>query len=587
MGRMIPPFYDDTVTSDGEKKLFRVLEKLDDKYVILHSLGLAEHLDKVFGEIDFVIVCEEGILCLEVKGGFVTRENGVWYFIDRYGRENKKPQGPFDQAIRSMYSLRNHMKKHFGAGAPVVKCQYACGVVFPDIPFTLKGPDIIPEIIFDSRRTPEDIETYIHSVFAYWKNKMKEKHGFAGNTLSRAEVERVAAFLRGDFGFIPSLGYIIEQTDRNLLSLTREQAERLSMAAENPRILLKGAAGTGKTLLSIEYARRCVLKGKRVLFLCFNRNLRNYLRMQLKNQDITDGNSLQIETLHSYLTKCLKGKECLPSQDGMTLEYYYQFILPAAFADMASRGEYEAEHDVLVIDEGQDLLRLEYIMCMDIFVKGGLKEGNWHICYDPNQNIYNPEFEEGLKEISQYSPVLLQLDTNCRNTFQIGVYNSLATGIPPAKYLKVRGEDVIRQGYADHDEERVLVRDTVRKLISQGVKPGKICLLSKYRFENSCLHGENIFEGICSFQNITDLNPAHMVEESIKFCTIQGFKGLEAPVVVLLDVDSFADEKSRQLNYTAISRATSVLIIFYRRDLDREWEQMVRDSAHLLENICT
>ncbi len=28
MSRMIPPFYDDNMTSDGEKKLFHILEKL-------------------------------------------------------------------------------------------------------------------------------------------------------------------------------------------------------------------------------------------------------------------------------------------------------------------------------------------------------------------------------------------------------------------------------------------------------------------------------------------------------------------------------------------------------------------------------
>jgi|InofroStandDraft_1065614.scaffolds.fasta_scaffold342115_1 Predicted NTPase (NACHT family) len=36
---------------------------------ILHSLGLPKHQSKIYGEIDFVIVCDRSVACLEVKGG--------------------------------------------------------------------------------------------------------------------------------------------------------------------------------------------------------------------------------------------------------------------------------------------------------------------------------------------------------------------------------------------------------------------------------------------------------------------------------------------------------------------------------------
>lgn len=586
MSRMIPPFYEESITSDGEKKLFRALQKfLSDEFVVLHSLGIAEHREKVFGEVDFVIVCEEGILCLEVKGGMVRREDRLWYFTDRYGQKNVKAEGPFEQVISSMYSLRDHLKKRFGPGDPVSKCQYACGVVFPDIPFTQKGIDIIPETVFDTRSNPEDIQGYIRRVFAYWRNRLKEKHGLTGDRLNRAQIDRVTGYLRGDFGFIPSLGYIIEKTDRLLLALTREQADRLAMAAENPRILLKGAAGTGKTLLSLEHARRCALTGKKVLFLCFNRNLSHYLQMQVRDQGLSPGDNLDIDTLHGYLIRRLHRNGYLPSRSEISESDYYRRAVPEAFLNMVEQCDCVAEYDTVIVDEGQDLLRLEYIMCMDVIVRGGLKDGNWYICYDPNQNIYNRDLSEGLAMIQEYRPVILNLDTNCRNTRQIGIYNVLATGIPPARYLKVRGEDVVRESYRDFADERDRVIRAVKKLLSQGVPPGKICLLSRYRFENSCLQGENIFRGICRFQDITGLNPAIVVEDSLKFCTVHGFKGLEAPVIFLVDVDSLMDDHARLLNYIGISRATSMLYLFYREDLDEDWDSIVQQSAKLLDTI--
>lgn len=585
MSRMIPPFYDDGITSDGEKKLFHALENLNDDYVILHSLGIAVHREKIFGEIDFVIICEEGILCLEVKGGLVRREQGIWYFTDRYGRETAKPEGPFQQVVGAMNSLRMYLRKHFGPDDAVGKCQYACGVVFPDMPFPWKGPDIIPEIIFDARNNPENIAVYIRNVFAYWRNKLWEKHGFTGGKINRAQIERVTGYLRGDFGFIPTLGYIVEHTEKKLLALTREQANRLAMAAENPRILLKGTAGTGKTLLSLEHARRCALTGKKVLFLCFNHNLSRYIQINVKNSDLPQACHIQVDTLHGFIMRHLDQNGCLPPRTGFSTNEYFGRIIPEAFLRLVERCVYEAEYDILIVDEGQDLFRLEYIFCMDAIVRGGLKDGSWHICYDPNQNIYNPDFNEGLEMIQEYRMVILTLDINCRNTREIGIYNVLATGMPPTRYFKIRGEGVVREGYTDFADERKRIIRVVKKLLAQGVSPGNICLLSRYRYENSCLNGTNIFRGICQFQNITDLDPSLVLEDSIRFCTVHSFKGLEAPVVFLLDVEDFADNHSRLLNYIAISRATSLLYIFYRKNLDSQWDGLVQESARLLDML--
>lgn len=585
MSKMIPPFYDNNITSDGEKKFFHALSQLDDGYVILHSLGIAQHQQKVFGEIDFVVLCEHGILCLEVKGGFVTRNKGIWYFINRYGEETEKAEGPFRQVFTAMLSLRLHLKKHFSLGNPISSCQYACGVIFPDMPFTQKGPELIPEIVFDARNTSEDIADYIRKVFEYWKNEVSKKHGFVGNKLTASQIAQLAGYLRGDFGFVPSLGYIIEKTEEKLLSLTKEQTQRLAIANENPRILMKGGAGTGKTLLAMEHARRRAATGKRVLYLCFNRNLSGYLGALLEKNDLHLVEKLKVNNFHSYIYNELKANEFLPSPCGVSNEIFYTEDLPESFMQLNGQPRYRAQYDVLIVDEGQDLMRFEYIMCLDVILRGGLKNGKWHFCYDPNQNIYNKSFKDGLDLLMEYNPTLLTLDTNCRNTRPVGIFNTLTTGIPPTKFFRVDGESVTREAYSDFADERKKILKTVKRIIGQGIKPGSICLLSKFKFENSCLQGENIFKGICSFQNATDLSPYYLTENSLKFCTIQSFKGLEAPVVMLLDVEGFVGLEDRQLNYTAMSRATSLLYVFYNAEKEGELYEMIDNSAELLDII--
>jgi hypothetical protein len=578
---MIPPFYDENIKSDGEKKFFHVLADLSDEYVILHSLGIAHHQEKVFGEIDFVIICNEGILCLEVKGGLVSRENGLWLFTDRYGNVHKKTEGPFQQVLSGMFALRQHLIKAFGPANPISKCQYSCGVVFTDMLFNIKGPDIIPEVIFDSKRSSDEIERYICEAFSYWRNNLEEKHGFSGGKLSRTQIEKAKDYLRGDFGFIPSLGYIVDKTDEKLLSLTKEQARRLAIAGDNPRILLRGGAGTGKTLLGMEYARRHTLTGKTVLYLCFNNNLSRYLDQISADSDL----GLYINTFHGFIINELKKAGFMLHENDVLEDKFYTNILPDAFLNMVSKTNWDAQYDVVVIDEGQDLFRTEYLLCLDVMIKGGLESGRWHMCYDPNQNIYNPFIEEGVEYLVNYHPTILTLDTNCRNTKPVGVYNTLLSGIEPARFFRVDGEGVQRESYKDFkDEKRQLVK-MVRRLLGQGIQPGAICLLSQYKYENSCLQGENIFKGVCDFQNVTNLSPGYWSQKAVKFSTIHSFKGLEAPIIFLLDVESFRNDNSRLLNYTAMSRAKALLYIYYNANVRDEMLEMVDKSMVLLEKI--
>lgn len=585
MSRMIPPFCDEDTSSNAEIKVFQMLESLDERYTILHSLGIARHANKIYGEIDFVVICGEGILCLEVKGGRVYRKEGVWVFTDRNDVENRRAESPFQQVLSAMHSLRESLQNRFGKHNPISECLYACGVVFPDMKFTLQDPEVIPEIVFDSRWQKDRIAAYINQAYCYWRKKLETRHGIRKGNLDEESIKKIIGYLRGDFGFVPSLGYIIEHTEERLLELTAEQVERLTIADENPRVLLKGCAGTGKTLLSMEYARRHAIAGDDVLFICFNHNLAVYLRSLIEREDLGLTSKLVVETFHGYIIGCLKRDDLLPADRTESGTDYYRNVLPEAFLEAGHDIGDSDRFDVLVVDEGQDLLIAEYIMCLDSMTKGGLQNGSWHISYDPNQNIYNPEFNEGMEFLLDFNPTRLSLDTNCRNTRPVGIYNTLFTGMEPAQHFRVDGINVELKPFKDYEDERNLIRKEIRKLRGQGIKPAAICLLSKFSIQKSCLQGTNICKGICSFIDITRMDHVNLSKDSVKFCTIQSFKGLEAPVVMLIDVVDFKDMQSRLLNYTAISRAISMLYVFYSKNADEEMRTMMEKNAELLEHI--
>src|SRR5213078_2958594 len=63
-----------------------------------------------------------------------------------------------------------------------------------------------------------------------------------------------------------------------LITLTHEQGMLLNRFGRDRRMVITGCAGSGKTMLAVEQARRLARSGQDVLFICFNRALRDHLR---------------------------------------------------------------------------------------------------------------------------------------------------------------------------------------------------------------------------------------------------------------------------------------------------------------------
>jgi hypothetical protein len=162
---MLPPYIDKTA-SNAERKLFRIFHDTPDldSWYCLHSLGVSRHLSKREGEIDFLLIGPEGIFVIEVKGGRVSRENGLWKFTDRYGRITQKKESPFTQARSALYSLKAELIKKIGI--EVHQYVFGYGVALPDISFREESPEWDQDTIFDSRDLSHHLDNYLSRLFA-------------------------------------------------------------------------------------------------------------------------------------------------------------------------------------------------------------------------------------------------------------------------------------------------------------------------------------------------------------------------------------------------------------------------------------
>ncbi len=565
MVEMIPDFLADEIKSQAEARLFQEFKsyQTEQNYIILHSLGLSEHVNNIFGEIDFVIICSSGVLCVEVKGGEVSCSNGVWEFVNRYGVRAQKTEGPFKQVQGNMQSLRTYLEKRLGKWDPLVTCQYASCVIMPDCRFDYQGIEIIPEILFD-RASYRGIDETILQSFAYWRGLLQSRYGFEGTGLSETEMRRLANLLRGDFRFVPSMKDMIDVTAKALCALTDEQYDLLESLAENERTLVCGMAGTGKTLLGMEQARRMYWAGRKVLYICFNKSISEYVRFQFEKE----GLDIDVSTLHA---KMLQGM--IPDADSSD---FFERILPDRFLKTST----EFEYDYLIVDEGQDLFREAYIPCLGKLVNGGLREGNWLIFYDQNQNIYNEndQFESSISKLKKCGAASFKLTINCRNTKQIADANTLMTGVSNVGRPKVSGPKVQYIKYADKDEEHRILEELVLTLKNEGVCGGDLIILSRYSINNprNCLYEHPLSNEAGRMKMGSQIWRAKKSE--IRFSTIAGFKGLESKALILIDVDGFSAFQIRLLNYVAISRASSLLYVLYDSHKENERQNMIMSS---------
>lgn len=85
------------------------------------------------------------------------------------------------------------------------------------------------------------------------------------------------------------------------MRLTQEQYDALDAIQDNGGFVVKGLAGTGKTFLVMEAARRAVAEGKRTLVLCFNRLLGDWMRSSMSGSAGPGSQLLRCLHLHGLM----------------------------------------------------------------------------------------------------------------------------------------------------------------------------------------------------------------------------------------------------------------------------------------------
>ena len=303
-----------------------------------------------------VVFPDGGTLALEVKGGGTSYENGVWYSTDRFGFQNII-KNPVTEANNAMHALMTFIEKNNTEN--LQWSLFGFGVVFPDS--TVHGRFSIPDL--DDYQIADidnyyDIKAYLLKLAGFWKSRKSPKV-FAPN---KQQTNAIAAILRPNYDFKPAISSQIRSVEKQIITLTENQQMVFEGLLENERCLIKGSAGTGKTVLAMETARTFADQGQRVGLFCYNRNLAGWLQ-----ENIGDDTTIVCDSLLDYMEReILVGLS--PAMEQMRkndTKKYYSDVLPALYAKHLMEKAHEP-FDVLIIDEAQDVFETHYIYCSGV-----------------------------------------------------------------------------------------------------------------------------------------------------------------------------------------------------------------------------
>lgn len=630
MARMIPETIPDD-TPPSEKIIFKNLmhASLSREWVVFHS----EYVDNPNHtvrprEIDFLIFTDNFcVICLEVKGGSYEIDRKQWYRLP--DRKPVRPSPP-DQARTAMFALKEEFKLYFPTDSPL---SLGCAVAFTDSNFP-EGVRTPKDALIIERSDARNADKLVEKLANYadklptskTKRLLEDKNECmrAWDTKDKlqSELEETVTITQDPKRIFRD---DLETLRPQLLRLTTDQLSSLELINNNPRCVIDGAAGTGKTVLAMELARQRCEKEETVALLCSNPYLSSRFDKWTKtfrknsNGRIVAGTPVTLpfwafrsdDTLkNKHRERCAKYPGLAESlKRGYRLDRGWPSFIHETVKDLTSGGVF----DYLIVDEAQNLCDELFLKLMDGLLKDGLIQGNWTMFGDfENQGIVasrlpeDTDVEDALKGFDKHLYwTNCKLKINCRNTHEIATTVAKLVDIESPPISGVHGPLVEIKYFGDPKGNlEDILDELIRNYKDKGFQSDQIILLS------SGIGNE--FNTNRSYNGWKLLNMSETTEKSdpqnregvlipgasssgkiLRYSDIYDFQGLESELAILVipvtedqvtlkeNVSLPREKHLNRVLYTGMSRAKTMLVIV----ADKYWKETLERRVDLYNKL--
>lgn len=547
MARMFPEQFPGEYDSDNpEFAVYQTLRSLPDSYSVFYSKKFkGGKRSKEECEIDFLVFDgEKSLLCVEVKGGLIeySGDEDAWY-------QNGKRlvRSPDRQASAGKAALLEFLGE---AASDINVGWFLC---FPNctLPTNFQAPSGLPRPVLADQARLLDVEEAINAASAYYVSE------FGRRGVNSRQAKEVVKKLTRSIGFITKVGVRVARDYRQLVEVTAEQMQVLDDLVVNPRIAVKGFAGSGKTLIAQEFAKRLATDDKSVLLLFFNRMVANAVRYGLPRDT-----SIECTTFHSLARRLISEDD--PEwwgENSTKTDDFWNIDVPLRLLDVPLAAD--AKYDVVIVDEGQDF-KPDWYEILETLLEDPVN-GRFVVFYDDLQDIFGhwDDLPWGTKNVARKV-----LSKNCRNTKSIIQFLS---EVHPCEIQAFErsptGEPVVERLAASIEEEQQQLVSDVKALMAGGVLPEQIVLVLNQPRQDSCIAN---LDQIGRYKIKAIGRTYRERSDAIRYTNIRLFKGLEADVVFLLGLYGEESLHSRRQIYTQGSRARTLLYVSRIKQKDGE-----------------
>jgi hypothetical protein len=494
-----------------------------------------------------------------------------------------------DYTLKTVDLLKRRPALRSGTG---LRCGWGYGVLFPSLKSedarapSLFGPSLEEAlepgcVMTADDLAPEALLPRLRGLLPDWSKRLPP--------LDPAEIDEIRAVLH------PEVRIGWGCSDADILRVMDREQERLARSLGDGHRLLRGVAGSGKTITLICRAQylRVVHPDWRVLVLCFNRVLADSLR------DAIGGDpGIEVATFHGWCHAQLRQAGLprpRPPGRGQAWDEYFTRVVPDLLLSAYDDGRLPpGTYQAILVDEGQDFSDDWYRVLLRALDP---TTNSLFIALDSSQNIYRRKVswrEIGVQIAGGTRTRVLRV--NYRNTRPIlsAAYRLIheldreEASRDDAADERVVPERALRSGpvptvrrLAHREASRAFVLQWIRERLAQGVAPADVLVLGLVKRTMHDFASLLLRSGIAA-----RMLGAGARRDGVRVSTIHGAKGLDADRVIVLDghrLDALDEAEGRRLLYIAMTRARTELCVTYQREsalmaaLERSCAEVARD----------
>lgn len=488
-------------------------------------------------QIDFLLVSEKGVIIVEVKGGKIGIEQGLYYYEASRERTYME-RAPFDQARDYMYALIS--SKVISASQLFIDTVCA----FPHTmmnhtssnPRTDLGYKLWSKIQYDDKS--KSFADFCISVLEYDKNK----NGWRRPDLQSQDVEIAIQSLLYNFADRSRNVYSERGMEAILQRLNIDNLSTFNSLQKNERLFIEGGPGTGKTTIARAYIEKYhTLRG---LYLCWNKLLEAKIKNELWQAGLPNCSVEQFASfVFSLQSQIMSTKLSLEDITSGTAIDELRTLFSAV-----REGNDFVPYDYIIIDEAQDVLDKGATYLLDALTsvtKDGISTGRYLVFFDTEQG-YNYESRQ-IDEIADalaLNGARFILDVNKRvptNKEIVSFAKMLLNGTSAKNLFQC----IIKENYAStqifyFDGAKQLIKhiNQIKKEIRDGAKNWNeyVILADSSTKKEQTTGNEKLYDRIATIEGIKELSPRNICQDTpeIPFTSMLAYKGLECKHVILV-----------------------------------------------------